>query len=227
MGMWPVRAFLHGLLWACAVVLLGLTAYRIHYTKRRNEPDVLTNRTHYWDPIIVELLVTSILAILGSFWFLVALCTRSRLGGLGSFASEAIYLFIIFVMFLVGAAYTTHHWLSLRWCDGYRVCSVLQTIKAFSFICWGLTCLLLLFALIDMLWTKSTCGDAAAGGGSRKSAMYPAAGAAAAPAAATYPETRTAPAAAPATTTAAPAARTTETTYTEVRAADPNAVQPV
>ena len=33
---------------ACSTVLLGLTAYRIHYTKSLDHPDVLTTRTHFY-----------------------------------------------------------------------------------------------------------------------------------------------------------------------------------
>ncbi|TFK26989.1 hypothetical protein FA15DRAFT_614903 [Coprinopsis marcescibilis] len=212
--MWPVRAGLHGLLWCCAVVLLGLTAYRVRYTKHRREPDVLTDRTRYYDPIIVELLVTSALAIIGSLFFLITLAGRKRAGGLSSFAGEQVYLFIIMVMFLVGAAITTHKWLHLKWCRShYRVCSVLETVKAFSFICFGLACLLILFGIIDLILTRSSPGDSAAGT-KKKTAMYPATNTAG------YPETRTAAAAPTVPPAAQPATRTTETTYTEVRAAD-------
>ncbi|KAH6888229.1 hypothetical protein BKA70DRAFT_1390213 [Coprinopsis sp. MPI-PUGE-AT-0042] len=169
------RAFFHALLWACSVVLLGLTAYRIHYTKRRNVGDILTFRTGYYDPIIAELLSTSIIATIGSAWFFVVLMKRLRAGGLGSFLSEALYLFIIMVMFLVGAAYTTHRWLRLRPCRSFHVCRILETIKVFSFICFGLTVLMLLWTLIDLMTTKSSWGDSAAGGfvgGARRSKGY-------------------------------------------------------
>lgn len=39
---WRCRQF------ACMTVLLGLTAYRVHYTKTLDQPDVLTTRTHYY-----------------------------------------------------------------------------------------------------------------------------------------------------------------------------------
>ena len=86
---WCVPRFPRGLLpnptpqWTCAVVLLGLTAYRIHYTKGLDNGDILTSSSHFYgvscsvcsgafvlnfrsDGIIVELLVTSCLTILGS-----------------------------------------------------------------------------------------------------------------------------------------------------------------
>ncbi|KAJ2916359.1 hypothetical protein MD484_g4070, partial [Candolleomyces efflorescens] len=198
------RIFFHGLLWCCAVVLLGLTAYRIHYTKRSNTGDVLTSRTHYYDPIIVELLVTSILTFIGSLAIIAMIA--SRMGGPKSFMGELLFLFIVWVMFLVGAAITTHKWLHLKWCRGsQKVCRILETIKAFSWICFGLISFLMLFAIADYFWSRHRKGGSAYGGS-------------------TYPEARTTTTA-PATYTAPapatqqpPATHTTETTYTEVRA---------
>ena len=33
---------------ACTTVLLNLTAYRVHYTKTLDHPDVLTTSTHFY-----------------------------------------------------------------------------------------------------------------------------------------------------------------------------------
>lgn len=195
----PVRIFFHALLWTSAVILLGLTAYRVHYTKRLALGDILTSRRHFYDPVIVELLVTSCLTIIGSLGVLAALAARRKgRWGSKSFGMENIYLFIIWVMFLVGAAVTTHKWLRLKWCRGsYKVCRILETIKAFSWICFGLATFLILFAIVDWFLSRDSTGYAT------KPAAAPAAA---------YPETRTA---AP---TAVSHPHTTETTYTEVRA---------
>lgn len=51
----------------------------------------------------------------------------------------------------------------------------METIKAFSFICFGLTVLMLLWSLIDLFKTKSSMGDSAAGGSTgdaRRSKAY-------------------------------------------------------
>ena len=72
--------------------MLGLTAYRIHYTENLSNGDILTTQSHFYgayrianfdtalvlmisyiDPIIVELLVTSILALLFSLFLYVSL----------------------------------------------------------------------------------------------------------------------------------------------------------
>ncbi|TEB18049.1 hypothetical protein FA13DRAFT_1758862 [Coprinellus micaceus] len=190
------RIFLHSLLWACAVVLLGLTAYRIHYTKSLDNGDILTSSSHFYDGVIVEMMVTSCLAILGSM-VCIGLIAGTRKGSRSSMLAEG-WTWILWVMFLVGAAIITHKWLHLKWCRGsYKVCRILETIKAFSWICFGLTSFLVLLGLIDFLFNK--------GKETYRSKAAPAA----------YPETRTAQ---PVAATTAP--HTTETTYTEVRAAN-------
>ncbi|KAF8200194.1 hypothetical protein BJ912DRAFT_1019977 [Pholiota molesta] len=165
----PVRSFLHFFLFACSSVLLGLTAYRVHYTKALKDGDILTSSSHFYDPIIVELLVTSCLAIIFCLWLSVAVLTP--LGGpLGSFASEHVMIWIIWVMFLVGAAITTHKWNNLKWCRGsHRPCRILETIKAFSWICWGISCFVILASASHLAMEKTSFTGAAAGGTTRSS----------------------------------------------------------
>ena len=57
--------FPHYLQWLFSAVLLGLTATRLHYTLFLPPYDPLNNGQSFFDPIVVELAVTSILAL---FW---------------------------------------------------------------------------------------------------------------------------------------------------------------
>ena len=52
--------------WVFSVLLLGHTAARIHYTENLSPYDPLNGGHHFYDPVIAELLVTSILAMLWS-----------------------------------------------------------------------------------------------------------------------------------------------------------------
>ncbi|KAF9481101.1 hypothetical protein BDN70DRAFT_855794 [Pholiota conissans] len=159
----PLRAFLYMCLFAFSVVLLGLTGYRIHYTKGLDNGDILTSSTNFYDPIIVELLVTSCLAIIFSLWLMIAIL--ARIGGpLGSFGAEHLMIWIIWIMFLVGAAITTHDWSNLKWCRGsYKACRILETIKAFSWICWGFTTFVILASFGHMGMEKLGFGGTVAG----------------------------------------------------------------
>jgi hypothetical protein len=52
--------------WIFAVVLMGLTAARIHYTENLSPEDPLNGGHHFYDPVIAELLAASILSALWS-----------------------------------------------------------------------------------------------------------------------------------------------------------------
>jgi hypothetical protein len=108
-------------------------------------------------------------------------------GPLGSFASEHVMIWIIWVMFLVGAAITTvrlcipslprflncahqHKWNNLKWCRGsHKPCRILETIKAFSWICWGISCFVILASASHLAMEKTSFTGAAAGGTTRSS----------------------------------------------------------
>ncbi|KAF5329314.1 hypothetical protein D9619_009391 [Psilocybe cf. subviscida] len=63
----------------------------------------------------------------------------------------------LWIMLLVGAAVMTSKWSNLKWCRGsYRACKILETIKAFSWITWGILTLALLASIIHMLTNKRT-----------------------------------------------------------------------
>lgn len=56
----------HDIQWVFAVVLLGLTGARLHYTDNLSPTDPLNGGHHFYDPVIAELLAASILSMLWS-----------------------------------------------------------------------------------------------------------------------------------------------------------------
>lgn len=152
MSIHPVRSFLWVFIFCCSSVMLGLTADRIHYTKTLHGGDVLTSRqTPFYDPIVVELLVTSCLAILASLWFSALIIGGVAVAGLGTYAFEQVCMWILWVMFLVGSAIFVHKFPHLKFCRGsHRFCGILETIKAFSFILWILLLFLITASIANM-----------------------------------------------------------------------------
>ncbi|KAL5520179.1 hypothetical protein ACEPAG_9392 [Sanghuangporus baumii] len=138
----PHRGALYGLLWTMAVIELGLTAYRIHYTN---------NTFDTYDPIIVELLVTSILTIT---WIPVILLTlrgilgpsRKRLGFLHRESSRNL---ILWIMWLVGGAIATHKWPRRSFAGPGKQGRILTTIIAFAWIEFGLLTLVKVFSAME------------------------------------------------------------------------------
>ncbi|KAI0742220.1 hypothetical protein C8Q80DRAFT_1186786 [Daedaleopsis nitida] len=143
-----VRVGLYVLLWLFSVVLLGLSATRLHYTLFLPPYDPLNNGQSFFDPIVVELAVTSILTL---FWssFIIHIIHRSYdYGRVSSFAGELLGLFVLSVAFLVGAAISTTFWGHLSWCHQYWQCRVLTVLVAFAWMCWILTLVLIVISIL-------------------------------------------------------------------------------
>jgi len=77
--------------------------------------------------------------LLWSFWALFAIGTRASRGFATSYVFEYFWLFIIWVMGLVGAAIATHYWHgNLSFCRPFNnQCRVLTAIVAWSWINWA------------------------------------------------------------------------------------------
>ncbi|KAJ3507901.1 hypothetical protein NLJ89_g6043 [Agrocybe chaxingu] len=161
---------------ACSGTLLGLTAYRINYTERLNSGDILTFRRRFYDPVVVELLVTACLGIIISVAFLASILGRAGKDAL-TYALEHICLITLWILFLVGSGVFTSRWTNLGWCRGsYKICRILEAIKAFSWICWALVTLLILSSLYNMIQRRSGWWSAADGRKEREpsgSGSYP------------------------------------------------------
>ncbi|KAK0227631.1 hypothetical protein IW262DRAFT_1292601 [Armillaria fumosa] len=125
------RVLAYTWLWAVAVVLLGLTAYRIKITEGFFRS--------FYEPIIVELLVSACLAII---WAPIAgilvLGEHSASHRSGRFRSEMLGTFVLWVMWLVGAVDTTNRIIpGKNYCPRGKQCRILTTILAFSWIGWS------------------------------------------------------------------------------------------
>ncbi|KAI0776510.1 hypothetical protein BD413DRAFT_610140 [Trametes elegans] len=150
------RVGLYVLLWLCSAVLLGLAATRIHYTLHLPLGDPLNNGQSFYDPIIVELLVSSVLAVVWSSYIIHVIRKRREYGRFSSFAFELVGLLVIFTLYLVGAAIATADWGDLFWCHQYWQCRLLTVLVAFAWADWALVVIALasvLFAVTDAaLW---------------------------------------------------------------------------
>ena len=54
--------------WVFSLVLLGLSAARINYTEHLSPTDPLNGGHHFYDPVVAELLATSIIVTLWSMF---------------------------------------------------------------------------------------------------------------------------------------------------------------
>lgn len=117
-----------------SIVLLGLTAARIHYTTHLPPGDPLNGGADFFDPIVAELLVTSLLVIAWSFFIIHSIHKRNENRFISTFRGELVGLFILWLMYLVGAAIATSFWGNLGWCQIYLACRLLSTLVAFAWM---------------------------------------------------------------------------------------------
>ncbi|KAI0764129.1 hypothetical protein BC629DRAFT_1293649 [Irpex lacteus] len=129
-----IRIFLYIVLFLFAAVLLGLTAARVHYTLHIPEGDPLNGGRDFYDPIVIELLVTAALTLLWVPWVIHVIAKTSDYGWVSTFAGETVALSILFVMWLVGSAIASGEWGNLHWCQIYKPCRILTAMVAFSWM---------------------------------------------------------------------------------------------
>ncbi|KAI0945881.1 hypothetical protein AcV7_010002 [Taiwanofungus camphoratus] len=146
-----IRMSLYIALWLFAAVLLGLTAARLHYTTHLPPWDPLNHGHPFYDPIVAELLASAVLALLWASFAIHVLCPgRTHEYGLAScFAAELAALFVLFLLWLVGAAISSTYWGALGWCHVYAPCRVLSALVACAWVGWA--ALLGLLALAALL----------------------------------------------------------------------------
>jgi len=62
-ALYSLRIVFYAMLGLFSFILLSLTAARLSYTEHFESDDPLNHGKHFYDPIVAELLVTSILSI--------------------------------------------------------------------------------------------------------------------------------------------------------------------
>ncbi|ETW79581.1 hypothetical protein HETIRDRAFT_435012 [Heterobasidion irregulare TC 32-1] len=144
----PLRIFLYCALWVFSVVLLGLTAARIHYTTHLAPRDPLNHGRSFYDPIVAELLVTTILTILWAPHIALSIAKGRQEGILNTFAGELLGNAILFLLWIVGAAISTSFWGDLGWCQQYQPCRILSALVAFAWLGWISLLFLIVLSLI-------------------------------------------------------------------------------
>ncbi|KIK91732.1 hypothetical protein PAXRUDRAFT_13625 [Paxillus rubicundulus Ve08.2h10] len=158
------RFLLYCLLFLFSIVVMALCAVRIHYTTHLSRFDPLNYGVQFYDTVVVELLVTSILTL---FWApFIARTIHSRLEHryINSFAAELIGLFIFFFLWVVGAGIATHtgnppdvniHWGNLSSCWGFSACRVLTAMLAFAWLSWLIVLALFVTSLLFAIANKA------------------------------------------------------------------------
>jgi hypothetical protein len=119
----PLRVGLYVALGLFSIVLLGLSGARIRYTTHLENGDPLNNGVNFYDPVVAELLFTSLVTFFWSIFMLLTLHKRWEHGFVSTFLFEIIVDVVLWLFWLGGAAAASvrptlsflspHPWLTL------------------------------------------------------------------------------------------------------------------
>ncbi|KAG9050617.1 hypothetical protein FS837_003716 [Tulasnella sp. UAMH 9824] len=120
----------------------------INYTNHtRDEKSLFDGEPFYADPSIVELLISSIFALI---WIPVVLILIRKRSTHPIFARqwfELIVLFVLWMFWVGGAGAASTVWPSLSWCN-HPQCRLLEAIMAFAWLGWIINIILLSGSII-------------------------------------------------------------------------------
>jgi len=158
-----IRAFFYVVLWLFSVVLLGLTGARLHYTEHLPQGDPLNSGHDFYDPIVVELLFCALLAMIWAPVVMHLIHGKRELRFFSRVWHEALGLFILWIMWLVGAAIATSIWPNLpTFCSQYQACRILTAMVAFAWLGWltifALLIITVLYAVTNRAWDEPAHG---------------------------------------------------------------------
>ncbi|ELU42147.1 MARVEL domain-containing protein [Rhizoctonia solani AG-1 IA] len=139
-----------------SMVVFSLTIVRLNYTDRRRDPliDPLRGGQAFYDPPIPELLVASFLTMCFALWMMFVIYRRYGHRILTKTWFELLWLFILWGLWLGGAASAAALWPNLNWCQIYKPCRILVALMAFAWMGF----IILTFLMVGTLFVASTRG---------------------------------------------------------------------
>ncbi|KAJ6619476.1 hypothetical protein B0H10DRAFT_1163509 [Mycena sp. CBHHK59/15] len=114
----------------------ALTIARLNYTNHLPHGDPLNGGHNFYDPDIVELLITTMMSIGWAIFVIYTIHKRVEGNLVSTFRGELVGLFVIWFFWLVGAAIASSQWGNLGFCAQFEACRVLSAIVAFSWLSW-------------------------------------------------------------------------------------------
>lgn len=137
-----IRVGMYGLLALFSFLVLCLSAARLQQTSLSN------NQGSFYDPIIVEILFTMVLAIPWCIFIMYSIYKRYENPYLSTFLGEIIGLSVLWLFWIVGTAIATSMWGNIELCQTFEACRILSALLAFSWLGWSVLSLLLGFSLL-------------------------------------------------------------------------------
>jgi len=131
-----LRIVSYAILALFSFIVFGLTIGRLNYTNHLPRGDPLNGGRDFYDPDIVELLVTTLISMAWAGFVILTIHRRVEDNLVSTFRGELIGLFIVWMFWIVGTSIATTQWGSLGFCAQFEACRVLSAIVAFSWLAW-------------------------------------------------------------------------------------------
>ncbi|KAF8597111.1 hypothetical protein BDV93DRAFT_527675 [Ceratobasidium sp. AG-I] len=139
-----IRLGLYAILLACSVILFSLTIARVSYTSHTRSERSLNSGQPFYDPSVVELLVSALLTLFFAPFMIYVTRTR-RIEP--TIAIELGALFVLWLLWVGGAAAAVTVWPDLSFCVSFAACRLLQALMGFAWLGWIALTMLLLIGL--------------------------------------------------------------------------------
>ncbi|KAF8520003.1 hypothetical protein BU17DRAFT_65648 [Hysterangium stoloniferum] len=145
---YKVRFYLYWFFFLWSILLFALSASRISYTENIPPGDPLNDGIDFFDPSVVALLVSSVLALIFAPSMIFILNTQWTHRYLSVVWVEVIAAFVLWIVWLGSTASATNVWPDLSFCIQWRACTNLQAMIAFAWLGWlSLSVLILVTAV--------------------------------------------------------------------------------
>ncbi|TFK37283.1 hypothetical protein BDQ12DRAFT_653179 [Crucibulum laeve] len=158
----PLRIALYGTLALFSLVLFGLSAARLRYTTHLPPGDPLNGGTPFYDPIVAEILFTTLMTMAWSIFIIHAIHKRAEHRFVSRFRDEIIGLAILWLFWIIGAGIATSIWGDLSFCQEFRACRILTALVAFCWLGWIILTIILgvtlLFAFANRAFVEPLHG---------------------------------------------------------------------
>jgi len=151
----PLRIGLYVALGIISFLVFCLSAARLQYTTHLPKGDPLNGGHNFYDPIVAELLVTTLMTMpwCGFIIFCIHKRVESRL--VSTFRGEIIGLVILWLFWIVGASVASSMWGNLMWCQEFNACRVLSALVAFCWLGWIVITAILVVSLLFSFANKA------------------------------------------------------------------------
>ncbi|RDX48450.1 hypothetical protein OH76DRAFT_1404711 [Lentinus brumalis] len=145
-----IRLPLYIILWVFATLLFILTCVRLNYTLHLPSGDTLNKGVDFYDPIVAELLVCSLLS-LGLIPFVMGWIPVVLSSAASSNLLELTTLSVLWLLWLVGCCVSTSIWPNLTFCMQYAPCRILTAMMAFAWLGWTTLVGLIVIAILNVV----------------------------------------------------------------------------